>query len=1050
MLSEYTYFHQQCPITGDTSGLGVCHLMEPTTHLVDLSDEEMARMEWAWGLERGGFDYYVGSPANSIFFRRDIADMLANEEFILLPTHKTYKDAMEFSRRIGFCDRAEDDYSPRRPLTALGRSFRYVFIPFSDAAQRIAEEIPMQQQTDEDWNGGVNPVTGEPMEPWVKEFRVVETHSHLVSVCYAARKVLDVSSRRPGLILCPWTLCLYKLEKQWGIGRFGASLKVPEWFINTPENDDESLSGTEATGYWPFLGSDTPSANRVTGYASSGGTNASQSSSRILEWARKVPQRKVPLRWSARLASKVTVPGFRTSGPVRRVTFFHTRLAMTSEYAYTPRKCAITGTTQGLGALRLIDLATNLAKASELQVARMEWAWGLERGGLYYYLDHPANDIFFRMDLGKLYERGDFILLPTLKTYADALTFAKRAGYRNRDEEDESPRRPLTALGRTFRYTVVPLRDCARELLAQIPLQSHTDQDWNGGEHPLTRRPLPAWTRDFPVIETHCHPVSICYFARRVLNAVTYDTGKVVEFGGYEDVLLGFEHAWGMNSPGAHVKPPQWFIDTPEKEDDDESLNDSEATGYWPLLGSSADSSDRVPGYAASCATGVSKRSSRVLEWAKGVPQRKMPPRIGKSTIPSFHATPARKVKSAESSEGSARMKEPGWMRQNGHFPTRHNSRATDPSHICFDEHLSSHNTMTSEYIYFRSKCAITGITQNLGVFRLIDMYTNLADVTDIEPANDIYFRMDLGTMYQRGEFILLPTLKTFADAKAFIQKAGYSNRDGEDDSPRRPMTALGKTFRYVVIPLVDHARELLAQVPLQSQTDEDWNGGMHPVTGKPVPSCHRDWRVVETHCHPVSVCYFARRVLDIVGYDWATIDMGPYQSGLLGFEHGWGMGLPGSHVEPPQWFVDSPEKEDDDESLSGSEATGYWPLIGSSANSSDHVPGYASSSGTSSSQSSSRILEWAKDLPQRKVLSSQKPRDRHTTESIIPSFHVTRARKVKAPQSAESSQGSARMAEPGWMRQNGHFPTRQFTSNDWALFCYGTRLSEDEESYTY
>ena len=61
-----------------------------------------------------------------------------------------------------------------------------------------------------------------------------------------------------------------------------------------------------------------------------------------------------------------------------------------------------------------------------------------------------------RMDLGKLYERGDFILLPTLKTYADALTFAKRAGYRNRDEEDESPRRPLTAVRNTL-ATVWPL-----------------------------------------------------------------------------------------------------------------------------------------------------------------------------------------------------------------------------------------------------------------------------------------------------------------------------------------------------------------------------------------------------------------------------------------------------------------------------------------------------------------------------------------------------------------------------------------------------------------
>ena len=50
---------------------------------------------------------------------------------------------------------------------------------------------------------------------------------------------------------------------------------------------------------------------------------------------------------------------------------------------------------------------------------------------------------------------------------------------------------------------------------------------------------------------------------------------------------------------------------------------------------------------------------------------------------------------------------------------------------------------------------------------------------------------MDLGKMYERGDFILLPTLKTYADAKAFIQKAGYSDRDGKDDSPRRPMTAV-------------------------------------------------------------------------------------------------------------------------------------------------------------------------------------------------------------------------------------------------------------------
>ena len=44
---------------------------------------------------------------------------------------------------------------------------------------------------------------------------------------------------------------------------------------------------------------------------------------------------------------------------------------------------------------------------------------------------------------------------------------------------------------------------------------------------------------------------------------------------------------------------------------------------------------------------------------------------------------------------------------------------------------------MTSEYTYFESKCAVTGLTRNLGIFRLIDMNTNLADATDIEVCDD-------------------------------------------------------------------------------------------------------------------------------------------------------------------------------------------------------------------------------------------------------------------------------------------------------------------------
>ena len=51
-----------------------------------------------------------------------------------------------------------------------------------------------------------------------------------------------------------------------------------------------------------------------------------------------------------------------------------------------------------------------------------------------------------RSDITMKYFNGDFILLPTHKTYMDAMAFSDRAGCFSRDEEDDSPRRPLTAV----------------------------------------------------------------------------------------------------------------------------------------------------------------------------------------------------------------------------------------------------------------------------------------------------------------------------------------------------------------------------------------------------------------------------------------------------------------------------------------------------------------------------------------------------------------------------------------------------------------------------
>ena len=41
MSSDYIYFQEKCPITGDTSDLSVFRLIHPILHLSDITDEEV-------------------------------------------------------------------------------------------------------------------------------------------------------------------------------------------------------------------------------------------------------------------------------------------------------------------------------------------------------------------------------------------------------------------------------------------------------------------------------------------------------------------------------------------------------------------------------------------------------------------------------------------------------------------------------------------------------------------------------------------------------------------------------------------------------------------------------------------------------------------------------------------------------------------------------------------------------------------------------------------------------------------------------------------------
>ncbi|KAI5895703.1 uncharacterized protein SCHCODRAFT_02677222 [Schizophyllum commune H4-8] len=242
----------RCPITGAEENLYIINLIalsaaDATTEL------QRAQMEWAWGLERGGFLYYVDSPPNEICLHSDIVRQYNAGDFVLLPTHKTYMDAMAFTQRAGGWHRDEEDDSPRRPLTALGSSFRYVFIPLNTRAEKLIPGSLMQPQTDEDWNHGIHPITGEAFYSWVKDYPVVEIHSHPVSVCAMAQEALDYAPP-VHLNLTPWTSCLSRLQRKWGF--CSLSIEPPQWFVDTDDRNDyydESLNGSTTLR---FLGRD--------------------------------------------------------------------------------------------------------------------------------------------------------------------------------------------------------------------------------------------------------------------------------------------------------------------------------------------------------------------------------------------------------------------------------------------------------------------------------------------------------------------------------------------------------------------------------------------------------------------------------------------------------------------------------------------------------------------------------------------------------------------------------------------------------------------------
>ncbi|KAL1727816.1 hypothetical protein EV714DRAFT_216480 [Schizophyllum commune] len=238
-----------CAITGAATDIRCCTLIQ--NDVLKEDEEKIVAMEWTFGLARGGLKYYLQSRENYVPFREDISRLFSRGEFVLAPTYKTYIEAMHFVNRIGIHDRRTTDRSPPRPLTALAShegTYRYVFLPYTDAARKLQSEFGLAQQTAEDLNDGIDPLTNAPYDEGTDRFPVVECHAHPFSVAIHAYHRLWSRSTSS---TAQWHSLVWEMTQAWS----SEYITPPRWFVDSPRYSlhDENLSPSEASGYLPAL-----------------------------------------------------------------------------------------------------------------------------------------------------------------------------------------------------------------------------------------------------------------------------------------------------------------------------------------------------------------------------------------------------------------------------------------------------------------------------------------------------------------------------------------------------------------------------------------------------------------------------------------------------------------------------------------------------------------------------------------------------------------------------------------------------------------------------
>ncbi|TRM61318.1 hypothetical protein BD626DRAFT_631849 [Schizophyllum amplum] len=336
-----------------------------------------------------------------------------------------------------------------------------------------------------------------------------------------------------------------------------------------------------------------------------------------------------------------------------------------------------------------------------------------------------------------------------------------------------------------------------------------------------------------------------------------------------------------------------------------------------------------------------------------------------------------------------------------------------------------------------------------------------------VSPENGVIFRQDIYDMYRHGEFVLAPTFKTYLDTTKFME--GVKNRKESDRSPRRPLTVLASPqglYRYVFIGYTTAARALQKRLELQPQTDEDMNGGITPVDGKPCVAGSDRLPVLECYAHPFSISVLADKAFAVrrrapITDQWYALTRRILEQ--------WEQKL----IQPPQWFVDEPLIGEGDSELSATEAMGYCMLLPYESVHAKPLTVVATGSDDRDEHYWHKVESWVDNVdpnapdPNAPLPSEEeysKTTAVRTKQSLQRSpLKLRRSHRLRAKACPYASASPDRCPyppspprrvasalryrdvvrnPPAWAKRDGEFPTPKFSSNDWAYFSHRIALN--------